>query len=407
MLLALVGGCSETATEPVPETSEPELETIQAAVVEVQMQPWPSIVRSQGNMVADEQTVVGSKVAGRVAKVLVDIGSAVEAGDPIVILEENEFRLQVAQFEAQLLQARSAVGLSPDAPLESLEPSNSPPVRQEKALLDEAKSNLQRATNLKRENAISQGEFDAVAAAERVAEARYAASLNSVREKIALIGVREADLALANQQLDETTIRAPMRGIVASRNVAPGTFLAIGQTVASIVRTDPLRFRGTVPERYAQSLAIGQPVTLKIESIPEPRNTEILRISPTLDQRSRALGFEAEIENSGDISLRGGLFAEAQIVVDSDATAMAVPITSVTEFAGAQNVWRVEDGIARQREVLCGPVRDGMRQIISGLEIGDKILLNAVAGRVARVISDAKADVPVQAEENPTASQSL
>ncbi len=65
----------------------------------------------------------------------------------------------VAQAEAQLAQSRSAVGLAPDAALESLLPENSPPVRQERVVWDESKTALDRAKQLRQQNAIAQGEL--------------------------------------------------------------------------------------------------------------------------------------------------------------------------------------------------------------------------------------------------------
>lgn len=384
LALACLIGCRSPESSEI-EAPEPELETIVVDVMTVTEENWPTIVRCQGSLFSDEQSVLGTKMPGRVAEMHVDLGDQVRLGDPIVTLEEEEFLLLVQQAEAQLEQARSAVGLAMSVPLSELSPENSPPVRQERAIWDEVKRNLKRASNLIKENAMSQGEYDQIAAAERVAEARYSAALNSVREKIALIGVRTADLALAKQQLREAVIRSPFDGIVARKDVAPGSFLSAGQAVAVIVRTNPLRFRGTVPERYAQTLQVGQPIKLKIESIAEPKSTKISRISPALDQQSRALSFEANLDNDSSQPMRTGLFAEAEVTIDSEAMSMAIPDSAVIEFAGAQKVWVVVDGVATEREILCGMRRSGLREVIEGLQPGDLVLRDASQGRVAKV----------------------
>ncbi len=283
-----------------------------------------------------------------------------------------------------MLQARAAVGLAEGDSTAELDPQNAPPVRQEKALWAEAKSSLERAQRLLNQNAVSQGEYDLALAAERAAEARHASAINSVREKVALIGIRQADLALARQRLSDATIRAPIDGYVRARQVAPGTYVSVGQPIATIVRTDPLRFRGTVPERYAQSLSVGQEVRLKIVAIDEPYVTKIMRVSPSLDSQSRALVFEADVRNP-DQRFRSGVFAEAEIVVDSDAEALVIPESALTEFAGVEKVWKVVDGVASEQEVLAGPHRDQGREILQGLSVGDRILLRADKGRVARI----------------------
>jgi RND family efflux transporter MFP subunit len=388
-LLALGGvismaGChAEVAGTPA--AKEPKVETIEAEVLTLELSTWPTVVRSQGSLLGDEQSMVGAKVAGRVAEVHFDLGDFVKTGEPLVTLDQEEFELAAAQTEAQLQQARSAVGLRSGESVDSLVPENAPPVREQMAVWDEAKGTLKRSEELRRNNAISQGDVEQAIAAERVAEARYASAINSVLEKIALIGVREAELSLARQRLQDATIRSPMDGYVQQRQVAPGTYLAAGQPIAVLVRTDPLRFRGTVPERHAQALAIGQEVRLRIESVEGPRVATITRVSPMLDQQSRALAFEAEIDNS-DYELRAGLFAEAEVVVDPDAKALVVPHSAVVEFAGNQKVWMIVDGMASEREVLPGTRREIGREIIEGLAVGDQILSDANQGRFAKVI---------------------
>ncbi len=376
-------GC-ETA-EPVAETEEVALPQIHAETITVEPSVWPAVVRSQGSLFADEVSAVGSRVAGRVAEVHVDLGDRVSAGEPLATLETEEFRLLVAQSEAQLEQARSALGLRPEDPVSKLEPANAPPVRQERAVWEEAKSSLERARQLVRQNAMAAGEFDLVAAAERVAEARYSAALNSVQEKISLIGVREAELALAKQRLRDAVIAAPFNGLVQSRTAAPGAYLSVGDQIAVLVRVDPLRFRGTLPERHAQRIALGQAVQLRIESVGQPRAAEVTRISPTLDPLSRALTFEARIENR-DGQLRTGLFAEAEVVVAPEAQAIVLPLSAVVRFAGAEKVWKVVDGIAAEQEVFTGQQRGEQIEILEGLEPGDVILKEGEQGQVAQIL---------------------
>jgi len=396
-------GC-EAAKQTASPKSKPDSPPFEAEILQVQKQSWPTIVRSQGSLYADEQSVVGAKVAGRVARVHVDLGDLVQAGDPLVTLDQEDFSLQVEQAEAQLEQARSAVGLKPGDPVEKLDPENAPPVRQERAYWNESKSSLERAANLLSQSAISLGEYDQLAAAERVAEARYASSLNSVREKIALIGVQQAELSLARQRLQEAVIRAPLDGFVQQRHVAVGTYLNVGQPIATVVRTHPLRFRGTVPERYAQAIAVGQQVKLSIESVPQPRTALITRVSPSLDQLNRSLAFEVQIDNQ-DHRLRTGLFVDADVVIDESAVALVVPASAISEFAGTEKVWKVVDGMANDQEVLTGAQRGEYREILRGLELGDEVLLKAARGRMARVIPKTTTAEPLDLPVVETASQ--
>jgi RND family efflux transporter MFP subunit len=337
-------------------------------------------------LLADEVTDVGTRVAGRVAEVLVDLGDRVEAGQPLARLDVTDAQLQITQAEAQLLQARSAVGLLEGEPVSKLNPENAPPVRQERALWEEAKMRLERTQSLAADNAISSSELETIVAAERVAEARYSASLNSVREKIALIYVREAELAVIRQQVADATIRAPYAGQIQQRAVSPGAFVNVGSTIATLVRTDVLRYRGALPERFAKRLAIGQDVTLNIESIAAPRNVKVTRISPMLDPLTRSLTFEAVVDNSAG-ELRTGLFAEASVTIDPQSKAIVIPISAAIQFAGAEKVWLVLEGVTQEREVFLGTRRGDQVEVLEGLSPGDVILRDAKLGRIARVTS--------------------
>jgi membrane fusion protein, multidrug efflux system len=384
--LFVLSGCSKA---PQPATSAPNRQAdaapvLQSEVLTVQPNRWPVTVRTQGSLFADEVAVVGTKVAGRVAEVHVDLGDVIRGGLPLVTLDRREFELQVSQAQAQLQQARSAVGLGPNDPLEQLAPENSPPVREAKAVWDEARTKSERWQQLRRQNALSETEALQAQAAEQVAAAQYSSALNAVNEKIALIGVRAVELSLAQQRLQDVIVRAPFDGVVQNRHVAPGSYVQIGESIATVVRTNPVHFRGMMPERHARKLRLGQEVRLQIEGLDDPRVVRVTRVSPTLDPLSRSLLFEAEVANE-DGALQTGLFAEAVVILDDTAKAIVVPDSAVTEFAGVEKVWKVVDGIAQEQVVVTGERRGGHLQILSGLEANDVVLWKAAEGRVAKV----------------------
>lgn len=361
-----------------------ELPVVKAAVIMIEQRPWPGIVRTQGSLIADEVTVVGAKLAGRVAEVDVDFGDVVPADQPLATLDQDEFRLQISLADAQLLQARAALGLKPADPVEGLDPLSSPPVKEAKAVWDESKTRVDRIRQLRARSAVTQEELDQAVAAEEVASARYGSAINGVREKIAQIGVRAAELSLAGQRLTDTVVRAPFEGFVQERHVARGSFVQVGSPIVTLVRTGALRFRGAMPERHAQKLALGQQLTLTIEGVEQPLPATVTRISPGIDEMNRSLVFEAEVENR-DGSLRTGLFAEAEVVVDRAARAIVVPQSAVAEFAGAEKVWKVVEGVAREQVVQTVHRGSPEVEIVSGLAAGDLILRDAIQGRVARI----------------------
>src|SRR5262245_340192 len=186
-------GCGHTDHAETGSKAKPaEAPPFQAAVLLVEPTSWPTTVRTQGSLIADEVTIVGAKVAGRVNAVSFDLGDAVKAGAVLATLDQEDFKLQVSLAEAQLMQARAALGLKPVDPLESLDPENAPPVREAKAVWDETRARIARLRQLQlhARNTVTQDELDQAIAAEGAADARHAAAVNAVREKIALISVR-------------------------------------------------------------------------------------------------------------------------------------------------------------------------------------------------------------------------
>ena len=377
-----ISGCAFTAKEPTKETPKATVVVSgELHVVAKETVPW--IARTQGSLVSDEVATVGTKVPGRVIKTLADLGDHVKAGAPLVQLDSSEYELLVSQSEAQLTQARSAVGLKPNDPLEALNPDNAPPVREARAVWNEAKQSMTRIRELAQRDAISDTELEVADAAERVAEAKLASAQNSVREKIAMISVAQAQLGLAKERLLETTIRAPFDGMVQGRQVAEGSFVQTGQALFTIVRVDKLRFRASIPERFAQHLKVDQTVILLLEQGLPKREVKITRISPTIDLQSRSLVFEAIVSNE-DRTLRTGLFAEADVVLDDQAKEIAVPFASIVRFAGVDKVWKLKDGMIVDQPVQLGRRVGDLVQVISGLAEGDKILKNGSVGRAGK-----------------------
>ncbi len=393
-VLPLNAGC-QNATTPrpanaaAPETtaaSETTAPAKEVAVAEVRLQTWPSTVRVQGSLLADQRAVVGSKLAGRVETVAVDLGSVVRTGQPMVTLDRRELEAHVRQVEAQLRQACAVLGLTPEDDESQFRHQQAPSAMLEQALVDEAKAAVERGKELLPEQAIAQSEFDRLLAQLKTAEARYATALNTVNEQIALIGVRRAELEQARQELAEAEIIAPFDGVVAQRHVVPGEYVQLGQAAVTLVRSGRLRFTAGVPESVARRIRIGQPVSIRVAEVPRPIVVSISRVSPAVTQTSRSLWIEADVPNP-DYALQTGLFAEAEITVDADAQALAIPAEAVNTFAGVQKVWLVRDGEARQQTIVTGR-HDGRRvEVLDGLSSGDLVVRRAAAGHDGPVVA--------------------
>ena len=358
------------------------------AITQARREPWPQTIRVQGSLLAYEDAVIGSKLAGRVATVDVDLGSIVRRGEPLVTLVRDELDLRVQLAEAQLRQACAAIGITPAEDESQFKIQNAPGVMLEQALVNEAQSNVNRARPLVATRTVTEAEYDTMMAQLKAAQARYNAALNAVGEQVSLIGVRRKELAIAKQMVADSQIVAPFDGVVGERLVSPGEYVQAGQAVVTLVRADKLRFTAGVPESQAAAIRVGQRVEIELSDRTARRRltAAISRLSPTVMQSSRSILIEADVPNPA-LKLQAGLFAEAELVVDPDAQAIVVPASAVSRFAGVQKVWIVADGVAKQQTVRTGREEAGRVEIVDGLSAGTVLVRNAADGHDGPVVA--------------------
>ena len=105
-------------------------------------------VSATGTLAADDQVVLGTKVAGRLAETTVDLGTRVKKGQLVGRLDQSDFKLRVQQAEAALQQARVRLGLSPTGTDEKVDPEQTAIVRQARAMMDDARLTRDRSIKL-------------------------------------------------------------------------------------------------------------------------------------------------------------------------------------------------------------------------------------------------------------------
>src|SRR5712664_3076429 len=222
-------------------------------------------VSATGTLAADDQVVLGTKVAGRLAEINVDLGTRVKRGQAVGKLDQSDFKLRVEQSEAALQQARVRLGLAPTGTDEHVDPEKTSIVRQARAMLEDARLIRDRSVKLMEMELIARAQLDSVEAGLQVAEGRYQDALEEVRNRQAIISQRRSELELARQQLADTVIYAPLDGAVSIKQASVGEYLTAGAPIASLVRTHPLRLRVPVPERDGAGVRAGHAVTLTVE----------------------------------------------------------------------------------------------------------------------------------------------
>jgi len=336
--------------------------------------PFGETVTANGTLAAYDQTTVSVKVPGRVRTISVDLGSVVSRGQVIALVDSEDYRLRVQQAEASLAQARARLGLAPDGTDDRVDPEKTATVRQARAVLDEARYNRDRAARLVEQGVIAKAEFDTATATFKVAEGKYQDAYEEIRNRQGILAQRRSELALARQQLKDTSVVAPLDGIVQEKKTSVGEYLAAGAAVVDIVKMDPLRLQAQIPERESHTVRTGQDVRVTVEGDPIVYLGKIMRLSPVITQQNRMLMVEADVRNNG--KLRPGSFAHAEIVTNDAKMAVTVPNNAIVTFAGIEKVIVVQNGKALEKPITTGRRGAEFTEIVAGINVGEKVVID-------------------------------
>ena len=363
-------GCTGGRADSRPSADAPR----RVQVVKAEKRLIPRTVVAVGTLAAEERAELGFKVAGRLARWDVDLGSRVAAGAILAELDARDYELRRDRARAALEQARARLGLPVGGDDDTLDSQSVGVVRQAKARLDQARLTLERSRELRDQGILAQADYDTSQAAFRVAESLYNDSLEEVNNRRGILAERRSDLAIAEQQLTDSRLLAPFSGAVQQRRANLGEYLAAGAPVLTLVKLTPLRLRLDVPEREALNVREGQAVAVRTEGATDAWPGRIVRLSPAIEEANRSLIVEAEVDNSKGL-LRPGSFARAEIQTESGGDSLVVPASALVLFAGIEKVVTVREGKALERPVTTGRHAGDAVEILSGLEQGEPVVV--------------------------------
>ena len=327
-------------------------------------------------MFALEESTLSAQVEGRVDKVLVDVGDVVTESQPLVLLDPRELQFELERQQGIVKQVRAQLGIGPNDPPPT-DPKKIASVQRAEADLFDADRKYARAKEMFKDNLISQQQYEEAASRYESTRATYDLALQDVNRLKAQLISSEADEALAEKKLNDATIRAPYPGAVETRNVHPGEYLRLQSPVLVLVRTDRLRARLAVPERWAGWIKDGATVDLHVEAFPgQTFEGRISRINPTVSQESRTFEAEALLDNSGG-RLKPGFFVQASMPSEREDRAIFVPEPAVNYRYGVYKVFLVQGKHVSEKQILpAGQTEDqkGPRfEVAQGLRPGDRV----------------------------------
>jgi RND family efflux transporter MFP subunit len=371
--VVVLGGLLNAACSTKAETATPNsaaAEPLAIATTAVESRAIDRYLRVTGSLMADAQAEVSAETAGRVIETPVERGTRVAQGALLVRISPSETSAQLQEADANASQIEARLGLSTSQPFDR---TKVPDVMNAKASLDLAEAEFNRMRSLVEQKVISQSEFDQRRTQLEAARQSYQMAQNSAEQSYRSLDAARARVALARKALNDTSVRAPLTGLVVERQVAVGDYVTKGARVATVVRIDPLRVELTVPEQHVALIKVGQQVRLTVDAYPKEEFEATIRfVSPALRSDQRALTVEA-VSSNKDGRLKPGLFATALVRQPDAAPALLVPSSAVETVAGTSRVYVVKDNRIEARIVTTGEKLDAQVELTSGVAKGETV----------------------------------
>lgn len=300
-----------------------------------------------GDIKAEFEVKVFSKIPDRIEKFFVDEGDHVTRGEPIAQIYAATIEQAVRQAEAGLLATKA----------------------QEANL----KVEYDRAQRLFNENAMSKQQYDAV-------ETQYEAVKAQVQQA-------EAVVETAKSQLNDATVTAPISGIIGNRFYETGDMAAPTMPLVSIVKMDRVKITFNATEEDLGKLSTGQKATIKVKSYPD-RNFEgkVVKISPVLDPLTRMAEVEVLINNTQKL-LKPGMFARVEVITGIIENVIVVPRYATIENTTLEtingedhvvknyHVFVVDSSKAHQNKLDVIYINHKQLAVNSGVKVGDKLVI--------------------------------
>jgi len=339
-------------------------------------------IQAVGSLFALEESALSSQVDGRVADVLADVGDIVKEGQALITLDPQELQFEVERQRGLVTQVRAQLGIGPSDPPPA-DPRKIASVQRAEADLFDADHKYARAQQMYKDNLISQQQLDEAASRFQSTKATYNVALQEVDRLKALLISSEASEKLAQKKLGDATIRSPFPGSVKTRSVHPGEYVRVQSPVMVVVRTDRLRVRLAVPERWAGWVRNGALIDLHVEAFPsETFQGKISRINPAVAQDSRTFEAEALLGNL-DGRLKPGFFVQASIPSEKEEKTIFLPERAVNYRYGVYKVFLLNGNRVSEKQIRpAGQTEDerGRRfEVAEGLKPGDRVAV-AISG---------------------------
>lgn len=309
---------------PQDEDGKERDQTVPVRVQVAQQSEFRDVIEALGTAQANESIVVTAQSQELVENIYFDDGDDVEKGQLLVELDSREERARVHELEFRL---------------------------------DEAKRQLDRLQNLVQQKV---------------------ASRQQLEEQDVLVKQIGAELEVAETRLATMKIKAPFAGRLGIRQISVGSLIRAGDQITTLDDVNPIKVDFNIPELYFASLRQGQTIIARSGVYPgEEFEGKIQTIGSRVDQLTRSVLIRARVDND-DGRLRPGMLLRVSLLRSVDET-MVLPEKALVPIRDRQYVYIVDDeNRAIQTEVTIGRRRPGEVEILSGIELGQRVVIDGI-----------------------------
>lgn len=378
-------------------------QAIAVETVEIKEAVFTDSFREDGIVFAKEERPIFTQTGGIVETVHVENGDEVLVGDIILALETKQLELRKKSIQGQLLSTEGQLAAES-------EKVKSPDLAAQKNVVNLAKSDMEqgkldfeRAGALYEAGAISLSAYETAENAYKGATEKYnmeASRLsgliaqNTVGEGTAIIYdgqimQLQAELAIIEDQIEKSIIRAEVNGTVSALNVKAGEAVFQMTEIANIINGHELKIESLVLTEDALGLEVGQSVQIvrSRKGLEEEIAGRIMKIDPVASETVSALGLkERRVLVTIDPDPFSGYEAEMDFIPGSDVdvvfvayqsdNAIIIPKSAVFPTETGDAVWMVKNGEIILKQIETGYEATRYMEVVNGLNAGDHVLKN-------------------------------
>jgi len=369
-------------------TIQPE-KIVPIQVAKVQRGEINSLLTVSGLVEPKEAVRVFSKTVGQVKEILIQEGDQVKKDAILMRLDDEQTRLQVAQARANLDSAQASLerikaGARPQE-VSQVEAA----VRQAKINLDSAEENYLKMQKLFSEGAISEQQHDQAKNQLEIARAQYqsasesykliteGASAQDIRAVEAQVRQAQSALELAQSQLNNSIIKAPISGSVTSISVKTGELASSAIPLLSILDISELSVKTGISEKDIGAVQIGQEADIFVDAFPREKfSGEVASKGVLVDPVSKTMEIKIRIKEP-PVVIPPGVFARANIITEHNTDALIIPSTALTRKADGLFVFVLENDeqTVKRRAISTGITQGNRVEVLDGLTDNEIVVI--------------------------------